>query len=99
MGNHILVLNESKDAEELLSKRGPSNSERPHLIMAGDMCGFDRGLALLQYDQHARETRKLIHLTVGMKNLPTYHPLLKSETKRFLRGIRDTPDNFIAHLS
>jgi hypothetical protein len=35
VGNHILILNGSKDVEELFSKLGPSNSEGPHVVMAG----------------------------------------------------------------
>ncbi|PVF95625.1 cytochrome P450 [Serendipita vermifera] len=99
VGCHILILNDPKDADELLSKRGTTNSERPHLIMAGDLVGFGRGLALLPYDQDARETRKLIHLTVGQKSIPGHTALLESETKRFLRGLRDTPENFVGHLT
>jgi len=98
VGKHVLVLNEGKDAEELFSKRGLSNSERPHLVMAGELVGFGRGLALLPYDEDAREARKLIHLTVGAKNLTTYTTLLEAETMRYLRGLRDTPENFLNHL-
>lgn len=98
-GIHILVLNDSKDAEELLSKRGPINSERPHLVMAGDLVGFGRGLALLPYDQDGREVRKMIHLTVGTKSLPSHYGLLRSETMRYLRGLRDSPEDFIGHLT
>jgi hypothetical protein len=67
--------------------------------MAGDLVGFGRGLALLPYDQDARETRKLIHLTVGQKSIPEHNALLESETRRFLRGLRDTPDDFVGHLT
>lgn len=97
-GKHVLILNEYKDAEELFSKRGPSNSERPHLVMASDLVGFGRGLALLPYDQDAREARKLIHLTVGTKALSSYTPLIENETLRYLRGLRDTPEAFLDHL-
>lgn len=97
-GQHVLILNDVKDAEELFSKRGPSNSERPHLVMAGDLVGFGRGLALLPYNQDAREARKLIHLTVGSKNLSTYTSLLEDETLRYVRGLRDSPEDLLNHL-
>ncbi|KAG9057243.1 hypothetical protein FS842_008050 [Serendipita sp. 407] len=99
LGHQILVLNESKDAEELLSKRGLNNSERPHLVMAGDLVGFGRGLALLPYDDAAREARKLIHLTVGAKPFTSYYGLIESETMRYLCGLRDSPENVNRHLS
>jgi hypothetical protein len=98
VGQHVLILNEGKDAEEIFSRRGPSNSERPHLVMAGELVGFGRGLALLPYDQDARESRKLIHLTVGAKNLSTYTSLLEAETLRYLRGLRDSPGDLLNHL-
>lgn len=99
VGQHILIVNEYKDAEVLLSKRGFQNSERPHLFMAGDLLEFGRGLALLPYDQDARESRKLIHFSVGSKNLHFHHDLLASETMRYLRGLRDSPDNWVGHLT
>jgi hypothetical protein len=66
--------------------------------MAGDLVGFGRGLALLPYDQDARESRKLIHLTVGARSLSTYISLLEAETLRYLRGLRDNPDGLLNHL-
>lgn len=99
VGKHILILNDAKDAEELLTKRALNTAERPHLVMAGDLVGFGRGLALMPYDQDAKETRKLIHLTVGAKGLSAHYNLLESETIRFLRGLRESPQDFIDHLS
>lgn len=66
--------------------------------MASDLVGFGRGLALLPYDQDAREARKLIHQTVGAKGLSSYTPLIEAETLRYVRGLRDTPENFLDHL-
>ena len=66
--------------------------------MAADLVGFGRGLALLPYDQDAREARKLIHQTVGAKGLTAYTSLIETETLRYLRGLRDTPEDFLDHL-
>lgn len=99
VGLHVLIINDYKDAEELLCKRGTAYAERPHLVMAGDLVGFGRGLALLPYDQDGRESRKLILNTVGAKSIQSHQPLLEAETMRYLRGLRDSPERAVAHLT
>lgn len=99
VGLHVLILNEYKDAEELLGKRGTAYAERPHLVMAGDLVGFGRGLALLPYDKDGKESRKMILNTVGARNVPEHQTLLEKETLRYLRGVRDSPERAVAHLT
>jgi hypothetical protein len=47
----------------------------------------------------AKASRRFILQTIGPKGLPDYEVLLESATMRYLRGLRDTPEKWIQHLS
>ncbi|KAF8514282.1 cytochrome P450 [Gautieria morchelliformis] len=94
----IVVLNSAQAAIELLGKRSSIYSDRPRLMMAGDLIGWDRSLALIPYSERFRQTRRLFHSVIGPRPAQIFWKLQEKECGRFLCSLLDTPDQFLSHI-
>ncbi|KAG6839193.1 hypothetical protein C0991_005008, partial [Blastosporella zonata] len=54
-------------------------------------------VAFTGYGDQSKRQRKLMHKAFGLPVIPSYHPLLQSETHDFLRRIVASPLNYVAH--
>lgn len=85
LGQPIVVINSYKHAYELLEKRSAIYSDRPHMIMAGDIVGWDQILVLLRYGSQFREYRRLMARVLGSrKNVESFVPIIEEHTGRLL---------------
>lgn len=44
-----------------------------------------------------KRQRKIMHKAFGVRNIPTYHPLLETGTHSFLRRLIADPSNYVKH--
>lgn len=95
----MVVLNAAKDAIALLDKRSNIYSDRPVLMMGGEMVGWKYTLALTPYGDRFREYRKFIYKLVGGRNqMEKYQDLEEYETKRFLKRVLKDPEHVSEHI-
>ncbi|KAF5381704.1 hypothetical protein D9615_005603 [Tricholomella constricta] len=118
LGQGLVFLNSPEAAFELLDKRGSIYSDKPALVMAGELCGCKNMVWLLfryvdpsltlptsdsvqvaftAYGDQSKRQRKLMHKAFGLPAIPSYNPLLQSETHAFLRRIVSSPESYVAH--
>lgn len=97
-GRSIIVLNSAKAAFDLLDKRSSIYSDRPRLIMAGDLMGWDHSLGLTPYNERFRETRRLAKGVLGPGAVSVFESLEEILCARFLRKVLDTPQDFLTHI-
>ncbi|KAG5643437.1 hypothetical protein DXG03_000945, partial [Asterophora parasitica] len=119
LGQGLVFLNSPEAAFELLDKRGSIYSDKPSLMMAGELCGcknmvrvlhwyadpsynrahdFDPAqVAFTGYGDQSKRQRKIMHKAFGLSAIPSYNPLLQSETHAFLRRIIGSPESYVAH--
>ncbi|KAG6860201.1 hypothetical protein C0995_014458 [Termitomyces sp. Mi166 len=97
LGQGLVFLNSPEAAFELLDKRGSIYSDKPSLVMTGDLCGCKNMVAFTGYGDQSKRQRKLMHKAFGLPVIPSYYPLLQSETHGFLRRIVASPFNYVAH--
>lgn len=84
----MVVVNSVKVAEDLLDLQGANFSDRPVLPMAGELVGYNNGLALCHYGDRTRKERKLFHQLVGTPAaIRQLVPLLSTEIHKLLRNI------------
>ncbi|KAI0705985.1 cytochrome P450 [Cerioporus squamosus] len=76
LGQPMIIINSYKHAYELLEKRSGIYSDRPHLIMAGDIVGWDQILVLLRYGNQFREYRP--------KSVDAFTPVIEEQTSQLL---------------
>jgi hypothetical protein len=99
LGQHMIVLNSSKTAIEMLDKKSFVYSDRPVLPMGGELVGWKNALVLLPYGDRLREYRKNFHRVIGSRAaLSIYHPTLEIETHRFLKRVLAEPDQLQSHV-
>ncbi|KAJ7930131.1 cytochrome P450 [Mycena leptocephala] len=91
-GQTMVVVNSVKVAEDLLDLQGANFSDRPVLPMAGELVGYNNGLALCHYGDRTRKERKLFHQLVGTPAaIKQLVPLLSTEIHKLLRNIVSNP--------
>jgi hypothetical protein len=63
----MIILNSSKAAIDLLDKRSAIYSNRPILMMGGEIVGWNQTMALIQYGPRLREYRKFVGRLIGTR--------------------------------
>jgi cytochrome P450 len=94
LGQSIVILNSAAAASDLLDKRSGIYSDRPFLMMGGELVGWKNTLALTPYGSRFRSIRRMLHGLMGTKSaLAPYRPQIELESRRFLRRVLDNPTN------
>ncbi|KAG2126009.1 cytochrome P450 [Suillus bovinus] len=94
----LVFLNTPKAVFDLLDKRGSIYSDKPHLIMAGELCGCKNMAAFTPYGDRARRQRKLMQKAFGPAVIPRYHGLMEMESRPFLSRLVSSPLQFQEHI-
>ena len=92
-----VIINSYKHAYELLEKRSGIYSDRPHMIMAGDIVGWDQILVLLRYGSEFREYRRLMARVLGSrKSVEAFVPIIEEQTGKLLVRLLREPASDLA---
>ena len=95
----MIILNDVDIANEILDKRGATNSDRPVLNMAGELPGFKEWTVLLRYGPRLKESRKYIHRAIGNReSLKKFYGLFYSEVRKYLKATLRDPDDVLEHI-
>ena len=95
----MIILNSSKAAVDLLDKRSSIYSNRPVLLLAGEIIGWNKALGLLQYGPRFRVFRKYMNKSIGTwAGVEKFHPLLEKETVKFIARVMADPGALVQHI-
>ncbi|OAX31421.1 hypothetical protein K503DRAFT_777594 [Rhizopogon vinicolor AM-OR11-026] len=98
LGEHIIVLNSTKTAMEMLDKKSSMYSDCPVFPMA-ELVGLKDVLTMLHYGDSLRSNRKNFHRFIGSRAaMKVFHPIEEIETHRFLKRILAEPGGLIEHV-
>ncbi|KAI0635121.1 cytochrome P450 [Trametes polyzona] len=92
-GQGLLFVNTYDAAVALLEKRGAIYSDKPKMVMAGELCGCDNMIGLTPYGDRLRRQRKLMLQALGPNRVSAYHPLLEIQTHNLLQNILNSPED------
>lgn len=99
LGQHIFVLNSVKTAMEMLDNKSTMYSDRPSLLVGGELVGWKNVMTLLPYGDHLRLHRKYFHRVIGSHAaMNVYNHVEEIETRRFLKRVLTKPDQLRAHV-
>jgi hypothetical protein len=102
LGQRLIILNSLKACIDLLEKKSSVMSDRPPLIMAGKLIGWDHSLVLSPYGDRFRDIRKFLHQYIGSRGqldkMEPFHELVEKETHKFLGRLLRHPDEFADHV-
>ncbi|KAL0949180.1 hypothetical protein HGRIS_009258 [Hohenbuehelia grisea] len=98
-GQSLIILNSAKAATDMLDGKSLNYSERPILQMGGELVGWKDTLVLLPYGERFRSYRRNFHRLIGTRtHVARFHRDHELETRRFLRRVLVTPDDFAMHI-
>ena len=97
-GQTIAVVCGADVATELLETRGSIYSDRASQFVAGELVGWNKTLGLTPYGERFREFRKIFQQYFGSRGSERIRVLQERECHRMLSRLRDTPQDFVAHL-
>lgn len=98
LGQDLIVLNSPKAATDLLEKKSSTYSDRPVVMMCGEIIGWNKSLALTQYGPRFRKFRKYMSGLMGTRDhLKKFVPLQEKEVSKLVARVVADPDS-LAHL-
>lgn len=98
LGQGLVFLNSPEAAVDLLDKRGSIYSDKPSLVMAGELCGCKNMVAFTCYGDQSKRQRKLMYKAFGLSAIPAYFPLLLAETHSLLQRLVASPAHYVSHI-
>ena len=99
LGQETIILNSSKAAVELLDKRSATYSNRPVVMMCGEISGWNKSLALTQYGPRFREFRKFMGKLMGTRaSMERFVPLQERETAKCMARIMADPGSLVHQI-
>ncbi|KAG8821039.1 hypothetical protein FRC19_008296 [Serendipita sp. 401] len=94
----FVIISSRKVATELLEKRSMIYSDRPRLVMAGELMGWDKGVTLISSGDRHRKYRRYLHGTLGATATQQFWDLQERSARDLLRSLLDSPDQFLLHI-
>ncbi|KIP03841.1 hypothetical protein PHLGIDRAFT_25923 [Phlebiopsis gigantea 11061_1 CR5-6] len=97
-GKSFVYLRNAEVATDLLHSRGSIYSDRPHLTMAGEMCGMKNLVPLTRYGPRFRQERKLMSSVLSNSAVGVWKPAIMKENAILLRSMLETPADYSLHI-
>ncbi|KAI0777641.1 cytochrome P450 [Trametes elegans] len=86
-GQGIVFLNTVDVASDLLDKRGAIYSDKPRMVMCGELLCSKHQTAFARYGENFRRQRRMLHYALGPVSMQEYQPLIMNETCAFLQRL------------
>ncbi|KAJ7639239.1 cytochrome P450 [Roridomyces roridus] len=99
-GKHIIVLNDLKYAIDILDKKSRIYSNRPTLVMGGELVGYHQILGFFQLGKQWAEQRRIIAQFIGTRSKveTSYGASLETAVYSFMQDLLENP-NMWRHLA
>ena len=93
LGNHIIVLNSTKAANDLLDKRGANYQDRPRFVLF-ELMGWGLTLTFLPYGDRFKLHRSLLQTGFTKSAIVNYRPIQLDEARQAVFGIYKNPGDW-----
>ena len=99
LGQDMVVLSSTKAAVDLLDKKSATYSDRPVVMMCGEIIGWNKSLALTQYGPRFREFRKFISKSMGTRaSMERFAPLQEKEMTKLVARVVAEPGSLVPQI-
>ncbi|KAK1218700.1 hypothetical protein PQX77_018599 [Marasmius sp. AFHP31] len=95
--DEILVLNDPRDAEELLGRRSHNYSSRPPLVYAGKYQSANKRMVLTSYGKALKRQRAFFNQMIQPRTVGGYESIQETEATKLLYGMMLDPTNPTYH--
>ncbi|KAI0640914.1 cytochrome P450 [Trametes meyenii] len=94
-----IVLNSVEAANTLLTKRSAKYSDRPRMVLLGELMGMGSTLVPMPYGERFRKHRRSMHEAIGTREqLDAHRHVQRREVRSLLNRLLESPDRFLEHL-
>jgi hypothetical protein len=94
----LVILNDAQYAIDMMDKKSLLYSDRPTLVMGGQLVGWEEGPALSPFCDKWSEYRRLFTQFMGSKaKVDAFREVIETETNTYLKHILDSPKNWVEH--
>jgi cytochrome P450 len=94
-----IILNDYKTADSLLNRRSAIYSSRPTFWMSGYLAKRENTVFIVKTSNpRFKIYRTLLHKTLNQRAIQSYRNLQMDECKNLLKGLLETPREFITHI-
>ncbi|KAI0179025.1 cytochrome P450 [Hypoxylon sp. FL1284] len=93
LGNHMVVLNSQKAANELLDKRGANYQDRPRFVLF-EVMGWGLTLTFLPYGPRFRLHRSVLQTGFTKTAVTNYRPIQEDEGRQAVARILKRPESW-----
>jgi len=97
-GKTAVVLNSYKVASEILDKRSAIYSNRPRMIMTGEILCGNIAFPFLSYGDQWKRLRKAVADSLNTGAAKTYYPILQEEALLLVHSLVEGADQWSAHI-
>ncbi|CCM01202.1 uncharacterized protein FIBRA_03250 [Fibroporia radiculosa] len=98
-GQPMVMLNSLEHAVELLNRRSTLYSDRPILLVAGKLVGWDQVITLAPYGAQHREHRRLLSRWAGTRSsVMRFAPIFEREVTKMIVRLAHQPDGLVEEL-
>ncbi|CAL1711055.1 unnamed protein product [Somion occarium] len=97
-GQGLVFLNTHEVALDLMDRKGSIYSDKPALVMAGELCGCENMVAFTRYGDQSRRQRKLMQQALGTSAIKTYQPLLEYQAHELVRAVLADPKHHLDYI-
>ncbi|EIM84217.1 cytochrome P450 [Stereum hirsutum FP-91666 SS1] len=98
LGREFIILNSAKHVLELFDQRGAFYSDRPHLVMAGDLVGKNKAVLFHPYGEELKRHRKLLRNALEPRRCREYWTMIDTEMRKLMVSMLECPEDFAAHI-
>ncbi|KAI0300719.1 cytochrome P450 [Multifurca ochricompacta] len=98
LGRQTIVFNSLKSAYNVLERRTGNYSGRPRFIMAQEILNQSLGMALMDYGELWRRSRRAAHDAVSRTTVQNYHPTQTKEATILVSALLEDPENRHSHF-
>ncbi|OBZ71184.1 O-methylsterigmatocystin oxidoreductase [Grifola frondosa] len=95
-GKFMLVLNSAATARALLDGKSAIYWTRPMPKLI-ELAGMDRGVLFESDPNRLRQSRKMLNLILGPRQLETYRIMIEKYVVQFLHNLLESPEGFAEH--
>ncbi|TFK69835.1 cytochrome P450 [Pluteus cervinus] len=99
LGKRTVFVNSYAAAHDLFAKRSSIYNHRPDMPMLNDLLGWNEwALGEMQYGPDWKEQRKLFKQETEFPSAQSHKPHALHATRRFVKHVLETPQEYMAHL-
>ncbi|PIL34529.1 cytochrome P450 [Ganoderma sinense ZZ0214-1] len=98
-GERVIVLNSQQAAADILEKNMNIYSDRPrNMVMASELIGWNRALALNSGGPQHRKFRRLLNKSLNAAAVHDYRSLQEESALDLVRLLLEAPQDFLKHI-